>query len=221
LTAAGLRFWLPPVEAIETCVDKWAFAKAVAACDTPAPATGLASSVGIPGPWIVKPRFGRGSRDVMAVDDDAELAWALRRVPEPIVQTRLVGREFTADALVDHSGDLVGLVPRWRLETKAGISTRGRTFEHAELTAGVAALLRELGLTGPANVQGFVHDDDTFSFVEVNPRFSGGLALSLAAGADLVGQYVAAIEGRPIDRERLRFEPGVTMIRHFTEIFLR
>ena len=143
----------------------------------------------------------------------------MRRVVDPIVQTRLTGREFTVDVLVDRAGELAGAVPRWRIETKAGISTKGITFTDDRLVAGVGTVLAAVGLHGPANVQGFVADDGTTSFVEVNPRFSGGLPLSIAAGADLVGEYVRGILGLPVRRERLGFRPGVTMLRHFEEVF--
>jgi carbamoyl-phosphate synthase large subunit len=53
----------------------------------------------------------------------------------------------------------------------------------------------------------------------VNPRFSGGLPLSLAAGADLVGEVVRGTLGQPLRRERLQYRPGVRMIRSFSEVF--
>jgi carbamoyl-phosphate synthase large subunit len=219
LSEAGLSHWLPDPAAVEACVDKWAFAQALGAAGVAAPVTGLGQADGVPGPWIVKPRFGRGSRDIYAVDDDDELAWALRRVPDPLVQTRLSGREFTVDALVDRAGDLVGAVPRWRLETKAGISTKGETFIDASLSGGVGRVLAAVGLNGPANVQGFVDEGGRSWFVEVNPRFSGGLPLSLAAGADLVGEYLRGVLGQSVRRDRLTFRPGVVMMRHFEEVF--
>jgi carbamoyl-phosphate synthase large subunit len=218
LEDAGVESWLPDPKAVEACTDKWQFAAALKASGLPGPATNVGSAEGVPGPWVVKPRFGRGSRDLHFVDDADEMEWVLSRVPDPIVQTRLAGREFTVDALVDRDGRLAGAVPRWRLETKAGISTKGRTFAHNELTAAVGALLAAVGLDGPANVQGFVADGKA-AFVEINPRFSGGLPLSLAAGADLVGEYVRGIFGEPVRRERLEFRSGVTMTRHFEELF--
>jgi carbamoyl-phosphate synthase large subunit len=114
---------------------------------------------------------------------------------------------------------MVGAVPRWRLETKAGISTKGKTFTRADVTDGVRQVLAAVGLEGAANVQGFVTDDEKVSFVEVNPRFSGGLPLSLAAGADLVGEYLRGVLGEPIRPDRLGFRPGVVMIRYFEEVF--
>jgi len=55
--------------------------------------------------------------------------------------------------------------------------------------------------------------------IEVNPRFSGGLPLSLHAGADFVGEYLRLIMGRAPRPERLVARPGVTMLRHFDEIY--
>lgn len=221
LAEAGLRTWLPSPATVHTCLDKWAFARVCADAGLPAPATALGTAEGVPGPWIVKPRFGRGSRDVHPVGTAAQLAAAAARVPQPLVQTRLAGREFTVDALVDPYGRLAGAVPRWRLETKAGISTKGRTFHSPALVAGVAELLAAVGLTGPANVQGFLDGRGEFAFTEVNPRFSGGLPLSLAAGADLVGEYLRGQAGQRVRPERLQGRPGVTMLRHFVEVFER
>jgi carbamoyl-phosphate synthase large subunit len=220
LAEAGVRTWLPPTATVRTCTDKWLFAHAARAAGAPVPATRLGTVDRVPGPWIVKPRFGRGSRDVHAVDSLAEARWAIARVPDPLVQTRLTGHEFTVDALMDRDLRLAGAVPRWRLATKGGISTAGRTFRHTALVEAVERLLAALRLTGAANVQGFVAEAGSFTFTEVNPRFSGGLPLSLAAGADLVGEYLRGLDGLPLRPERLRPRPGLTMLRHFTEVYV-
>lgn len=227
LADAGLAVWLPDPGAVADCTDKARFAERLAAAGVAIPATvhaaalaeGVTAAAAVPGPWIVKPRFGRGSRDVYPCDDPGELGWALRRVPDPIVQTRLRGREFTVDALVDRSGRFAGGVPRWRSEVKAGISTKGETFADQRVLDGTAAVLAAVGLRGVACVQGFVTDADEVVFVEANPRFSGGLPLSLAAGADLVGQYLRAAVGLPVEPEALAYRPGVRMARYFTEVF--
>jgi carbamoyl-phosphate synthase large subunit len=135
------------------------------------------------------------------------------------VQQRLSGREFTVDALTDRAGEMAGLASRWRTQTRGGISTLGTTFADPAVAELVTAALGAVGLVGPANVQGFQSEDGAVAVTEINPRFSGGLPLSLAAGADLVGEYVRAVRGRPIRRERLVATPGVTMRRYFEELF--
>lgn len=221
----GAPVWLPKRRTVVACVDKWRFWKIAEHARIPVAPSMLGGDAveaivdALPGPWIVKPRFGCGSRDVYTVDEPAELAWACRRIAEPIVQTRLSGREFTLDLLTDRGGRLAGAVPRWRLETNAGISTKGRTFRDPRLDEIAARVVATYSLTGAANLRGFVTDDDEIVVIEVNPRFSGGLSLSVAAGADLVGEFVRGTLGEPVRPERLQFRAGVTMVRHYTELF--
>ena len=221
LAAAGVSSWFPDAAAVDVCCDKAAFADRMADAGVPHPPT--ASTVGgaaeLPGPWIVKPREGRGSRGLQLLEDRPAVVAAMAADAGLIAQTRLAGREFTADALVDRNGRLLTVVPRWRDETKAGISVKGTTFDSESVTALVADALAAVGLTGPANVQGFVADDGTATVVEINPRFSGGLPLTLAAGADVVATYLAGIRGPEADLPLLYFTPGVRMSRYFAETY--
>lgn len=224
LTEAGIRTLLPTTDATNRCADKWRFHQVATAAGVPVPATALGSDIDavitLSGPWVVKPRFGRGSRDVTVCRTDGDLATALNTVPDPVVQTLVEGgREFSSDALVDADGSFAGCAMRWRGEVKAGISVKGETFVDDDVAAVTAHLLAAVGLVGPANVQGFVRDDGSIVVIEVNPRFSGALPLSLHAGADLVEEYLRAVMGRPLRPERLVARPGVRMLRHFVEVF--
>jgi carbamoylphosphate synthase large subunit len=219
LDDAGLSTLLPSLDATERCEDKWSFFLTLTEAGLAVPMTALRTDQGVPGPWIVKPRRGRGSRDVVACQTRTQLASALRVVPDAMVQTLLPGREFTCDALVDASGALVATAPRWRLVTKAGISTRGETFHDEEVTTMVGLVLKAVDHIGPANVQGFVAEDGEVTVIEVNARFSGGLPLTIAAGADVVEEYLRGILGLAMRPERLVTRPGVMMMRYFCEVY--
>ena len=117
LARAGVATWFADPVSVELCCDKSAFARAMRLAGVPHPPTtdtsaGLAE---VPGPWVVKPRAGRGSRDVPpagpALGGGRGAAGRRRSL---IAQTRLSGREFTADALVARDGELLTVVPRWR-----------------------------------------------------------------------------------------------------------
>jgi carbamoyl-phosphate synthase large subunit len=221
----GAPVWLHNRRAVAACVDRWRFWKIAEHAHLPVAPCALADRDleqvvdELPGPWIVKSRFGRGSRALYAVDEPAELAWACHRIEQPIVQRRLSGRPFTVDLLTDRDGRLAGVVPQWRLETKVGISTRSRTFADPRLEVVAAAAVGIYSLTGAANAQGFVTNDDEVVLTELSPRFSGGLSLSLAAGADLVGELVRGTLGEQVRPERLAFRPDVTMVRRYTELY--
>ena len=68
-------------------------------------------------------------------------------------------------------------------------------------------------------MQGFVADDGTATVVEINPRFSGGLPLTLAAGADVVGAYLTGVREPGVELPQLYFTPGVRMSRYFAETY--
>ncbi|WP_113840520.1 ATP-grasp domain-containing protein [Blastococcus sp. TF02A-26] len=221
LAAAGVATWLADPAAVAVCCDKAAFARTLRAAGVPHPPTTDTTSalVEVPGPWVVKPRAGRGSRGVRLLDRRSEVVEALCTDPSLVAQTRLHGREFTADTLVSRTGEILTVVPRWREETKAGISVKGTTFDSEAVTDVVVGALEAVGLTGPANVQGFVAPDGDAAVVEINPRFSGGLPLTLAAGADVVSAYLTGIREPDRQLEHLWFTPGVSMRRYHAEVF--
>jgi carbamoyl-phosphate synthase large subunit len=223
LDAAGVATWLPDLAAVDLCCDKAAFAERMHAAGVPHPPTAAVArdAALLPGPWIVKPNSGRGSRGLQLLDSATAVLAAMSADADLIAQTRLGGREFTADALVDRDGTLLTVVPRWRDETKAGISVKGSTFASEAVTELAGAALAAVGLTGPANVQGFVAADGTATVVEINPRFSGGLPLTLAAGADVVSAYLTGIRDPRAELPFLFFTPGVRMSRYFAETYSR
>ena len=100
-------------------------------------------------------------------------------------------------------------------------STRGRTFEDPQLVAQTEKLVAALGIEGPVSVRGFMLSaNGLYCFTGVSPCFSSGLSLSLAAGADLVGEYMRGILGPPLRRERLVHRAGVTIERFDDEVVL-
>jgi exosortase/archaeosortase family protein len=221
LATRGCATWLPPLSAVEICLDKALFAVTMRDYGIPHPptATSIHASRHVPAPFVVKPRRGRGSRGVAFIDDRRQMRRALRRDPGLLVQSRLLGDEWTADVLVDRNGQLVACVPRWRLEVRAGISVKGVTFDSQDVTRVCAEALAAVGLTGVANVQGVVDPTGHAAVIEINPRFSGGLALSLEAGSDLVGAYLHAVLHPDELITPLYFRPGTTMVRHYEEMF--
>ncbi|MBW4079046.1 MAG: ATP-grasp domain-containing protein [Acidobacteria bacterium] len=219
LDQLGCKTWLPDLDAVDRCIDKARFARVMESHDIAHPPTSerLRGLRRIPGPWIVKPRRGRGSRGVVASNNLREVRSLMRSTPDLIVQSRLDGDEFTADVLIDRDGQMMTCVPRWRLATRGGISVHGLTFDSPEVTKTCAQVIAALGITGAANIQGMIDEEGEVSIIEVNARFSGGLPLTLAAGADVVGAYLQAI----LEPERriapLYFSPGVRMTRVFNE----
>ena len=105
-------------------------------------------------------------------------------VKGPVVQEYLDGPEFTIDMLCDFQGQPLSIVPRERVVIRAGVIDRGRTVRDYRLIDLARAIARvALPLAGPVNVQCRMVEGWPIVF-EINPRFSGGIPLTIAAGAD-------------------------------------
>ena len=167
-------------------------------------------------PIIAKPRRGISTTDVYELHGPAELP-LVDRIDDPILQARIDGDEFTVDTFADEDG-VVCAVPRERLATSGGVSVRGRTVEHPLLTRRVRTLVDELDVYGPANVQCF-QTDDAVSVLEVNPRFSGTLALTVAAGVNTPRMALDLAAGEPLSPPD-SFDQ-ITMCRFWNETFAR
>jgi carbamoyl-phosphate synthase large subunit len=169
-------------------------------------------------PVYVKPRFGRGSVNVFAVPNETQLRLFLDYVPDPIVQDRLEGTEFTVDVLSDFNSRVLSIVPRERLVIRAGVSDKGITRKNAEIIAFAKDVAEKLQIVGPANIQ-CKWDGRDISLIEVNPRFSGGIPLTIAAGADFAAWLVQLKGGTEIQPQIGKFQDGLAMMSFEESIF--
>jgi carbamoyl-phosphate synthase large subunit len=169
-------------------------------------------------PVYVKPRYGRGSVNVFAVQNEAQLRLFLSYVPDAIVQDQLPGTEFTVDVLADFNGRILSIVPRERLVIRAGVSDKGITRKRDDVIAFAKDLAERLQIIGPANIQCKV-DSGVISLIEINPRFSGGIPLTIAAGADFPSWLVQLRAGVEIVPQIGRFQDGLAMMSFEESIF--
>lgn len=165
-------------------------------------------------PLIAKPRKGVSSRDVYEIRSDEEL-FLIKDIKDAVIQEKGEGQEYTIDIFCD-KGRLVSAVPRKRLETRAGISYKGQTEKDDKLISYAEKIGEELNIKGPANIQCFKNGKDV-KFFEINPRFSGSLPLTTAAGVNtplFALKMAARQELEPIEDFKI-----VKMCRYWEEVF--
>ncbi|MFZ3555849.1 ATP-grasp domain-containing protein [Streptomyces sp. BH055] len=218
LTRIGVRTWLPDTTSVETCLDKTAFHDVLTQAGIPTPPTRLPDQLHeLPsdGGLVVKPRRGHGGQNVYFCRTHAQARVLCELVPEPMVQQRVTGAEFTADCLVDREGT-ASAVLRWRNLVKGGLAVVSTTFHDEEADRVVKQTLSAVGAVGLCCVQGFIDDTapDRVRITELNVRVAGGFAVSEAAGADLIGQCVNGLLGRTIDHERLAYRSGIFLTKY-------
>lgn len=185
------------------------------------PATRLAANVDFGSlryPVYIKPRFGRGSVNVFEVRNEKQLRLFLDYVPDAIVQDRLNGTEFTVDVLSDFTGQVLSIVPRERLVIRAGVSDKGITRRNNEIIAFAKEVAERLRIVGPANIQ-CKWEAGNVSLIEVNPRFSGGIPLTIASGADFTSWLVQLAAGVDVRPQIGKFKDALAMMSFEESIF--
>lgn len=219
--AEGIGLALSPAGSVEVATDKWEAYRVLTDLGIPMPLTFNLEeepAPAVPLPAVIKPRRGRGSRDVYLARTPEELEFFSRFVPGSIAQARCSGVEMTIDLLADLRGELLALVPRERWATESGISSKGVTRECPEIIPLVGRIARELPIHGPACIQAFM-DEDGIRFTDVNLRFGGGVALSIAAGSMLIDGLVRLARGEPVEAD-LSFRPNLAFLRYWKETYV-
>ena len=145
-------------------------------------------------PLFIKPRGGRGAVGAYPVRTARELAFFLDYVELPIVQEYLDGPEYTIDVLCDAGGRPLSIVPRERVVIRSGVIDRGRTVNSPELIQLAERVCAVIPFVGPLNIQCRMRDGVPVVF-EINPRFSGGIPLTIAAGADFPRMLISIARG--------------------------
>jgi carbamoyl-phosphate synthase large subunit len=220
-TANGVTVACSPEPTPALCNDKYATCEhlrqaGVAAATSYLPA---ALPAGLEAPLFIKPRVGRGAIGAFAVRSRRELEFFLEYVPDPIVQEYLGGPEFTIDVLCDFAGRPLAIVPRERVVIRAGVSDRGRTVKDARLMELAQQTCAAIRFAGPINIQCRMRGEQPVVF-EINPRFSGGIPLTIEAGADFPRMLIGLALGRPVDPQVGRFRDRLWMTSFESSFFL-
>ncbi|HEY6534235.1 MAG TPA: ATP-grasp domain-containing protein [Candidatus Nitrosocosmicus sp.] len=168
-------------------------------------------------PILAKPRFGKGSRDVIKINDYDELNFISKRYSNMIYQEYLPGDEYTIDVLLDMDSKPLISVPRIRLQTRGGISTKGQIILDRELIEESFKIAKFLKIIGPCCIQVKKDINNLFKLVEINPRLGGGTIFTTLAGANFPQMIVDMIEGKHINIPNIS---EITILRYFEEIII-
>ncbi len=170
-------------------------------------------------PLFIKPRVGRGAVGAYQVRSIEELQFFLGYVADPVVQEYLEGPEFTIDVLCDFDGQPLSIVPRERVVIRAGVMDKGRTVNDPQLIELAQAACTALPFAGPVNIQCRMRGKEAVIF-EINPRFSGGIPLTIQAGADFAQMLLMMAMGRKVAPSIGEFRDGLWMTSFESSFFL-
>jgi len=173
-------------------------------------------------PLMVKPNDGSASKMVFKAETHEQLAFFRRYVPHAIVQEFIDGDEYTLDVFVDLDGGVRCVVPRLRIEVRAGEVSKGLIVKD-ERIIGIGRKVGEslTGARGCITLQCIVNRQGAIKMIEINPRFGGGAPLSIEAGADMPAWVMLMAMGREIGDVEHAYRDGLMMLRYDDAVFVQ
>jgi len=172
-------------------------------------------------PCFVKPARGSAGIGSGVVQNEQQFQAHLTTFGEAmVVQEFVPGQEFTIDVYRDRQGQVRCVVPRQRLVVRSGEVEKGVTRKDPELIDAAIRLAGTLGdLWGVFCCQCRRSREERPRFFEVNPRFGGGVPLSVAAGANLPRCLLEEVLHRPVTARVGEFTDNLVMMRYDEAVF--
>jgi carbamoyl-phosphate synthase large subunit len=171
-------------------------------------------------PLLIKPLDGSSSVGVTKINNEKELIFFKDYIPNAMVQEFVTGTEYTVDVMVDFNGNIRTVVPRLRLETRAGEVSKGVTKKDNDIITAVKQVVKSLpGPVGCITLQCFKKENGEITFIEINPRFGGGIPLSIEAGANFPLWVLQICSGETFIDEDYNWRENLTMLRYDEAVF--
>lgn len=175
-------------------------------------------------PCFAKPYDGSCSVGAVRIARASDVTESLLQDAKTMFMELIDARvpEYTVDAYYSRVGELTCLVPRRRLEVRAGEVSKGVTRRDHVYDYLLPRLRKLEGARGCLTLQLFA-DDTTgrFAALEINPRFGGGFPLSYEAGANypgwLIDEYLLGRSVGFFDD----WEPDLLMLRYDAKVLVR
>ncbi len=172
-------------------------------------------------PCFLKPWDGYAGIGNAVVKNRNELLFYAKSIPNAICQELVEGTEYTCDVYVDFGMKVRCVVPRKRIEVRAGEVSKGQVAKNVRIMSEAVTLVEKLGAgPGVITLQLFLTSDGKIKYIEINPRFGGGAPLSIKAGADFPKWILQELTGRKPNIRPDGFKDGLIMLRYDSEVWL-
>jgi len=194
------KLFMSDYESIMDCTDKWRFYNK---CKNsfPLPKTFKGSKL------FKKPIMGSGSRGCELIEFNSS----------EILSEYLPGQEYTIDVLCDMDSNPLVVIPRKRLQVKAGISSKGEIVKDDFIEKACFDICKFLKLKGPVCLQMKEDSEGNPKFIEINPRLGGGTYFTTLAGVNLLSIILDLVNG---DKPKIPTPDLIQVVRYYSEIVI-
>ena len=151
-------------------------------------------------PCIAKPYNGRSSEGLLRNATRKQLM-AIENKEVYIVQEQLAGNIYTVDYCRNSTTGTDAAIPRQELlRTKNGAGMTVQTIFDTNLIKLVSYIGNKLNINGCVNME-FILNGGKYYLIDINPRFSAGVAFSEISGYNMVINHVRCFCNEEIDQQ--------------------
>lgn len=166
-------------------------------------------------PAIAKPINGRSSEGLIKINTVNELKEVASK-SNYIVQEMLEGSVFTVDYVRDSFGNDFSVPREELLRTKNGAGTTVRIVPDEKLMETASFIGSGIGIVGCVNME-FIKNNDKYYLIDINPRFSAGVAFSSFIGYDMVSSHLNCFLNKSI-QDKITFNEQIVAKRYREEL---
>jgi carbamoyl-phosphate synthase large subunit len=168
-------------------------------------------------PMVAKPVRGRSSEGLYKANAKDELPLVVQQSESYIFQPWLDGDIIVSDVLATGES-LVAAIHRMEwLRSKNGMGTAVELFQDETLTQMLSAVLRKIPFRGSFNIES-LRLGGKYYIMDINPRFSAGVAFSGLVGYDFAEQHLNLYRDMPY--EKLFNNATFFAVKQYNEIFM-
>lgn len=149
-------------------------------------------------PCIAKPYNGRSSEGLIR-NATREQVEAIENKDIYIVQEQLDGNVFTVDFCRNANSGVSCAIPRQELlRTKNGAGLTIQTITDEKLIQLVSYIGNKMNISGCVCME-FILNEGKYYLIDINPRFSAGIAFSVVSGYNMIINHMNCFCGKDID----------------------
>jgi carbamoyl-phosphate synthase large subunit len=218
---SGAKHLQPPASSYELCRDKFVTASVALSGGINHPKTSASWPGNNFSGYVVKPRFGRGSKGLYITNKPVGAFSHFAESDEPmIIQNLIAGREFNVDGIAK-SGNGIGWFCHYSDLMRGGITTKAETFNNPRVNDLVKLICEKFKLHGLFNIGGILDENGKPWLIEINPRLSPGIIIGHLAGARPITAWENFVSGRSISSADYSIKTGVVVSRYFEETIIK
>ena len=212
----SINVLLPPLKFIKIHLNKLTSNQFLISKNLPAPKVIRADLGSLKFPCIVKPIYGRGSRNVFLANNEkevnAQIIVARKKRSEFILQEYITGQEFTVNISADQNGELKAIIPV-KVNLKKGITISADLSKDKDVIESCERIHNSYKVGGCYNIQLIKDNNGLIKPFEINPRISTTTCLSIAAGADIIGNFLNINNNINPNRKFFEYNPKISLRR--------